>query len=1017
MNIGALDFQMMADMSQLKRDMDEAKRSVTSAMDGIESAVGIAKTAFVGLIGLGSVGMFAGVIQGSINAAASLSDLSKSTGLSVDALSRFSDIGRTTGTSAEAIAGMMNKLSKSVLDAKDGTHGAGVAITSLGLNFNEFQRLSPDEKLRTLAVAMNEVGMGSDKSAAAWDLMGKSGAANIPFLTDMANAGATVARVTKEQAEAADNYEDNLTLLKAAGTDWQNQIAMGIVPALSVASTALLDVAKETGGFGEKIAALSKDGTLASWTTSAITGLTYVSDAFEGVGTVVKSSGLVIGAWIASLGNGFSTVMESMRRATDGDFRGAMDTMASGLRQQKTITQELGDELDKTWSEKTLGSKLRDRMADIKAAGVASEAIKPQMDISSVVKGNEAAHKASTAAQKEAEKQAQALAAEIKKQEENYVKLNASINAKTAAMLAELNQSAPLTEAQKAEVKLLADLESGTVKMTAEQKLHTLATIANYGQVEKQVAEYKKQEAEIKANTAANDDLITKLEQGTIDIEAQITQVKDHTSKIGLNKDELALLSIQKDLDRAATLEQKVANAEYFSLSLRQIEAYKAQAAGLRDLAGLKEQGIHVQAARDADVAWQKTTMSIATGLGAALGTAIGQGKDLWLTFRDYMVKTILDGAIKNALTSVIGEGINWLMSSLSGIKIGGGTGGSILSGITSAVSGGISSIGSGISSIGSGITSALGIGGGGTAVAGGATTSAVTGGGSIVATDLGLLGSGATTGGTTGVTAAGTSTLASLAGPAFFAAIGLKLLSGSSLPTKVGGTYSATEDGVTKLYGNGTGGEFPNGAQQSALSDTLSYINTQLAAAGSTVKVTSLNGGGESGEWSTQSYSFAGGTLSNGLTFGTPTQMGDNLGIATPEEVFAAYVADLKAAASQAIELGLTGSITTPLADHVFKEPEDTKFEGFANGGDFMGGWRIVGERGPELEATGPSRIFDAATTASMLRSGGASNDEVITELRLVKEALLRMEPHARRTADATNGNPDQPVPVEVLT
>lgn len=45
-----------------------------------------------------------------------------------------------------------------------------------------------------------------------------------------------------------------------------------------------------------------------------------------------------------------------------------------------------------------------------------------------------------------------------------------------------------------------------------------------------------------------------------------------------------------------------------------------------------------------------------------------------------------------------------------------------------------------------------------------------------------------------------------------------------------------------------------------------------------------------------------------------------------------------------------------------------------FAAGGNHAGGWRIVGERGPELEATGPSRIFNARDTAAILgRRGGA--------------------------------------------
>jgi phage-related minor tail protein len=45
----------------------------------------------------------------------------------------------------------------------------------------------------------------------------------------------------------------------------------------------------------------------------------------------------------------------------------------------------------------------------------------------------------------------------------------------------------------------------------------------------------------------------------------------------------------------------------------------------------------------------------------------------------------------------------------------------------------------------------------------------------------------------------------------------------------------------------------------------------------------------------------------------------------------------------------------------------------GFAKGGDHRGGLRIVGEEGPELEATGPSRIFNADQTRRMLSGGGS--------------------------------------------
>lgn len=44
----------------------------------------------------------------------------------------------------------------------------------------------------------------------------------------------------------------------------------------------------------------------------------------------------------------------------------------------------------------------------------------------------------------------------------------------------------------------------------------------------------------------------------------------------------------------------------------------------------------------------------------------------------------------------------------------------------------------------------------------------------------------------------------------------------------------------------------------------------------------------------------------------------------------------------------------------------------GFASGGDHKGGFRVVGERGPEMEFTGPSRILNANDTRRALSRGG---------------------------------------------
>ena len=64
-----------------------------------------------------------------------------------------------------------------------------------------------------------------------------------------------------------------------------------------------------------------------------------------------------------------------------------------------------------------------------------------------------------------------------------------------------------------------------------------------------------------------------------------------------------------------------------------------------------------------------------------------------------------------------------------------------------------------------------------------------------------------------------------------------------------------------------------------------------------------------------------------------------------------------------------------------------------FASGGTFAGGLRVVGENGPELEATGPSRIWNSNQLASALASGGASNAELAAELRALRSAYERQQ------------------------
>ena len=72
----------------------------------------------------------------------------------------------------------------------------------------------------------------------------------------------------------------------------------------------------------------------------------------------------------------------------------------------------------------------------------------------------------------------------------------------------------------------------------------------------------------------------------------------------------------------------------------------------------------------------------------------------------------------------------------------------------------------------------------------------------------------------------------------------------------------------------------------------------------------------------------------------------------------------------------------------------------GFAKGGNHFGGLRLVGEEGPELEATGPSKIFTAKQTSDMLNNT-SSNEALLQELKALRLEIAGLRYSAERTED----------------
>jgi hypothetical protein len=84
--------------------------------------------------------------------------------------------------------------------------------------------------------------------------------------------------------------------------------------------------------------------------------------------------------------------------------------------------------------------------------------------------------------------------------------------------------------------------------------------------------------------------------------------------------------------------------------------------------------------------------------------------------------------------------------------------------------------------------------------------------------------------------------------------------------------------------------------------------------------------------------------------------------------------------------------------------------FRGSRAAGITRGGWRVVGENGPELEYTGASRIYSSAQSRAAIGGGNAAAlearlNEVVAELRQLRaesaSGTMTVARYTKRTSD----------------
>lgn len=220
-------------------------KQVEGSFRQVSDKVGDVTNSIGGLMAIGgtlSVGAFAGLIKSAIDSVDRLNDLSDTTGISVEKLSGLGYAAKLSGTDLDGLAKTINKLSVNI--GKDAEKFAKLGVTAKEPieAFKQFADVFASIEDTQLRAALGAEALGKSWESAAPALV--QGGAKLGELIDK---GQRLSGITREAAEQAGRFNDQIDELKATADGLAMGLASEMLPALNDITGAVKTAYEESG--------------------------------------------------------------------------------------------------------------------------------------------------------------------------------------------------------------------------------------------------------------------------------------------------------------------------------------------------------------------------------------------------------------------------------------------------------------------------------------------------------------------------------------------------------------------------------------------------------------------------------------------------------------------------------------------------------------------------------------------------------------------------------------------------
>lgn len=237
-------------------DMARASKTTQRRMKEIEKA---AKDAgrIIGTAIVAGATAAAVALKAAIDRADELSKTAQKIGVTTESLSTLAYAAKLADVELTALQGGLNRLTRAQQGAQEGNEKLVSLFKALGVEFENADGTlrGTDETFRDLAKALDRLPDGATKTAAAIELMGRSGANLIPLTKNLEEAEQRARdlglELSTETGKSAEEFNDQLEDLKLMVVSLATSVAADLLPDLVDLVTAFSDGIREGGGFAQ----------------------------------------------------------------------------------------------------------------------------------------------------------------------------------------------------------------------------------------------------------------------------------------------------------------------------------------------------------------------------------------------------------------------------------------------------------------------------------------------------------------------------------------------------------------------------------------------------------------------------------------------------------------------------------------------------------------------------------------------------------------------------------------------